>query len=164
MCESSPLKLHAPDVTSMRAIGAALASALARTTGPITIALEGELGAGKTTLVGAILKAFGFAGHARSPTYTLVEPYELADRAIYHLDLYRLTDPYEMEPLGLRDLQGPSAIFLIEWPDRAAGMLPPLDLTIEIGYADEAGRDIGVSAHSERGRTLLLALTVLTKA
>lgn len=147
----------------MADIGQALASALARLRGPITITLEGELGAGKTTLVGALLRAFGFEGYVRSPTYTLVEPYELGRHSIYHLDLYRLTDPHEVEPLGLRDLQGPASIFLIEWPDRAGGMLPPVDLAIGIHYAEEDGRDLEVTAYSERGETLRLALTALTK-
>lgn len=162
MRESDSITLHASDVESMQAVGTALAQTLVQTPGAATITLEGELGAGKTTLVAAVLKAFGFIGHVRSPTYTLIEPYELAGRSIHHLDLYRLTDPREVEPLGLRDLQGPDSILLIEWPDRGAGMLPSTDLAIVIRYAPQ-GRTLTVSAPSEYGRNLLLALTALTK-
>lgn len=147
----------------MRAIGAALAAALAATDAPFVIALEGELGAGKTTLVGALLNAFGFAGHARSPTYTLIEPYELRDRAIYHLDLYRLTDPREVDALGLRDLQDPRSVLLIEWPERGAGALPPIDVRVLIQYAPDGGRLLTLSGVSESGRNVLLAYSAAAK-
>lgn len=147
----------------MRALGATLAAALATIDLPLVIALEGELGAGKTTLVGALLNAFGFAGHARSPTYTLIEPYTLSGRAIHHLDLYRLTDPREVDALGLRDLQEPRSILLIEWPERGAGALPPIDLRISIRYAVGDGRVLALSANSEAGRNVLLAYTAPAK-
>jgi tRNA threonylcarbamoyladenosine biosynthesis protein TsaE len=159
--ESNSLTFAAPDVESMRTLGAAIAQALASAQTHLTIALDGELGAGKTTLVGAVLNAMGFAGHARSPTYTLIEPYELAGRRIYHLDLYRLVDPQEVEPLGLRDLQDSDSVFLIEWPERGAGMLPPIDLKISIRYAGESGRSVTLESGSASGRALLpvIALT-----
>lgn len=147
----------------MRAIGATLAAAIAPIDAPLVIALEGELGAGKTTLVGAILKAFGFTGHARSPTYTLIEPYELGGRAIYHLDLYRLTDPREVDALGLRDLQEPRSVTLIEWPERGAGALPPIDVRISIGYDAGGGRVLTLEPGSEPGRNVLLANTAAAK-
>lgn len=147
----------------MRAIGAALAAALATTDVPLVLALEGELGAGKTTLVGALLDAFGFAGHARSPTYTLIEPYELDGRAIYHLDLYRLVDPREVDALGLRDLQEPRSILLIEWPERGAGRLPAIDIRVSIAYDVAAGRRLALTAESDPGRNVLLAFTAAAK-
>ncbi len=147
----------------MRAIGTALAAALATVRAPLVVALEGELGAGKTTLVGALLNAFGLAGHARSPTYTLIEPYELAGRAIYHLDLYRLADPREVDALGLRDLQEPGSLLLIEWPERGEGALPPIDLWIAIRYAADHGRIVSLSAASETGGNVLLAYTAVAK-
>jgi tRNA threonylcarbamoyladenosine biosynthesis protein TsaE len=147
----------------MRAIGAALAAALATVEAPLVVALAGELGAGKTTLVGALLNAFGFTGHARSPTYTLIEPYELDGRAIYHLDLYRLADPREVEALGLRDLQEPRSILLIEWPERGAGALPPIDVRISIRYAAVGGRVLALSAESDPGRNVLLAYAAAAK-
>lgn len=154
--------LIAPDVEAMRAIGAAIAAALVQIRTPVTITLDGELGAGKTTLVGAVLNAFGFAGHARSPTYTLIEPYHLAGRSIYHLDLYRLVDPQEVEPLGLRDLLESGSIFLIEWPERGAGMLPCPDLAISIRYEGGKGRALSVQSSSPAGESMRLALVALT--
>jgi tRNA threonylcarbamoyladenosine biosynthesis protein TsaE len=161
--ESSPLELQAADVQAMRMIGAALARALESVDAPFVIAFDGELGAGKTTLVGALLNALGFAGHARSPTYTLIEPYEIAGRAVYHLDLYRLTDPREVDALGLRDLQEQRSLFLIEWPERGKGALPPADLTVSIRYAEGGGRSLRLTAGSNSGAHVLLACAAAAK-
>jgi tRNA threonylcarbamoyladenosine biosynthesis protein TsaE len=120
------------------AFGARLAQALGRR--PAVIALRGELGAGKTTLVRGLLRALGHTGAVRSPTYTLLEPYERVDPPVVHLDLYRLSDPEELEYLGLRDLLDRPGWMLIEWPERAAGALPPPDLVIEIEHAGHARR------------------------
>jgi tRNA threonylcarbamoyladenosine biosynthesis protein TsaE len=155
--------LHAPDVDAMRAIGLGIANGIRNTNSPLVMSLEGELGAGKTTLVGGLLNALGFSGHARSPTYTLVEPYELAGRSIYHLDLYRLLDPREVEALGLRDLLQPLAVLLIEWPDRGSGALPPFDLAIDIEYAPRSGRQLTLRGNSPGGRTVLESVTSVTK-
>ena len=157
------MEICAPDVAAMRAIGASLARALLATETPFVVALHGELGAGKTTLVGALLHAFGFPGHVRSPTYTLIEPYELAGRFVYHLDLYRLVDTNEVEPLGLRELQTPNSIFLIEWPERGEGALPPIDLAVFIRYEVSAGRRLTIEARSKNGQDALLALTAAAK-
>jgi tRNA threonylcarbamoyladenosine biosynthesis protein TsaE len=163
--ESALTAIVAPDVESMRSIGASVAHGLAAVDESIVVALEGELGAGKTTLVGGILNALGVRGHVRSPTYTLIEPYELSDRVLYHLDLYRLADPREVEPLGLRDLLLPRTIVLIEWPERGAGVLPPVDLTIRIQYRHEheAGRRIELQWHSPAGRRVAQALEATAK-
>jgi tRNA threonylcarbamoyladenosine biosynthesis protein TsaE len=161
--ESDSLTLAAPGVESMHALGAVIARGVAAARTHLTIALDGELGAGKTTLVSAVLNALGFGGHARSPTYTLIEPYELAGRRIYHLDLYRLVDPQEVEPLGLRDLSDSDSVFLIEWPEKGAGMLPPIDLNISIRYAGENGRSLTLEALSASGRALL-SVIALTKS
>ena len=128
MREPSSLALSVPDVSAMRSIGASLAHALREVDAPFVVTLQGELGAGKTTLVGALLNAMGFVGSAKSPTYTLIEPYVLADRDVYHLDLYRLTDPLEMEALAIRDLLVPRSVLLIEWPERGQGARPTADL------------------------------------
>ncbi len=137
----------------MQEVGRALAQAIESLDAPFIIALEGELGAGKTTLVGGILRSFGIAGPIRSPTYTLIEPYEAQLRPLYHLDLYRLNDPGEVEPLGVRDLITGRAVLLIEWPSRAAGSIPASDLWIDISYPAEGtqGRQLRLTPHSPSG-------------
>lgn len=143
----------------MRSLGAGLGRALLVPSGrALIIAIQGDLGAGKTTFVGGVLNALGFGGAARSPTYTLIEPYETATRRIFHLDLYRLADPREVEALGLRDLLTADAALLVEWPERGAGILPAADLTIVIRYVDAAGpdtRDVEICAHGSAGEPLL---------
>jgi tRNA threonylcarbamoyladenosine biosynthesis protein TsaE len=139
---------HCPDADAQAAFGAALARACPP---GCVVHLHGDLGAGKTTLVRGFLRARGHDGPVRSPTYTLIEPYELAGGAVYHLDLYRLGDPEELEYLGLRDLLGGEATLLIEWPERGEGWLPAPDLVVAIAHC-AAGRDITVSALSEAGR------------
>lgn len=142
----------------MRAVGHALGHALIGTgEDALVIAVEGELGAGKTTLVSGVLRAAGIAGPVRSPTYTLIEPYESSGRLIYHLDLYRLADPGEVEALGVRDLLTSSAVLLIEWPSRGRGRLPAADLSVEIQYsaAPSAGRLLTLLAGSAAGDKLV---------
>ena len=100
--------------------------------------LQGDLGAGKTTLVRGLLRAAGYRGAVRSPTYTLMEPYELAKFRLYHFDLYRLEYPDELEFIGGRDYLGDAAIRMLEWPERAAGWLPPADLLIRMQVVGNA--------------------------
>jgi tRNA threonylcarbamoyladenosine biosynthesis protein TsaE len=123
----------------------------------LVVYLQGDLGTGKTTLTRGLLAGLGHEGAARSPTYTLLEPYELADRRLYHLDLYRLGDPEELEYLGLRDLLAEDAIWMVEWPERGLGVLPPADLRISIAYAAD-GRQLRISAETGSGQALLDAL------
>jgi tRNA threonylcarbamoyladenosine biosynthesis protein TsaE len=123
----------------------------------LVVYLQGDLGTGKTTLTRGLLAGLGHEGAARSPTYTLLEPYELADRRLYHLDLYRLGDPEELEYLGLRDLLAEDAIWMVEWPERGLGVLPPADLRISIAYAAD-GRQLRISAETASGQALLDAL------
>jgi tRNA threonylcarbamoyladenosine biosynthesis protein TsaE len=120
---------------------------------PSVIYLEGDLGAGKTTLVRGVLRGLGYRGSVRSPTYTLLEPYELPVMRLYHLDLYRLSDPQELEYLGLRDLLDEQSLLLVEWPERGKGTLPPPDLRIRIDHAGE-GRNLELVAESPRAQTL----------
>lgn len=157
MREPAPAILNVPTPDHMRAVGDAIARAIDDVGGPFIVALEGELGAGKTTLVGGILRAYGVAGPVRSPTYTLIEPYEIGGKRIYHLDLYRLLDPGEVEPLGIRDLLSEAPVLFVEWPSRAAGALPAFDLTIGIDYlsAGGDGRRVAFHPHSPSGANVV---------
>lgn len=134
------LSSHSADQT--RALGAALGKAIARrnsTETALTIALNGELGAGKTTFVGGLLRALGVTGTVRSPTYTLIEPYEISFGTVYHLDLYRLADARELEMLALRDLLQPGSVLLVEWAEKGRQELPLADLTLTLRYPKSGG-------------------------
>jgi tRNA threonylcarbamoyladenosine biosynthesis protein TsaE len=148
------LSFHAPDADAQEALGRALATALG---GQGVVYLQGDLGAGKTTLTRGILRGYGHAGNVKSPTYTLVEPYELDHITAHHFDLYRLTDPEELELLGIRDYCRPDTLSIIEWPDRGQPFLPPADLTITI-RVDTDGRELEFVAHNEKGEAVLTAL------
>ncbi len=122
--------------------------------GPICVALQGELGAGKTSWVRAMLQGSGYPGRVVSPTYTLLEPYTVGEFTILHLDLYRLSDPGELEFLGLEDMVAPLTIICAEWPERGEGVLPSPDLELQFSYRGE-GRQLRILAFSEPGRQWL---------
>lgn len=142
------------DADATERCGAALARALSR---PCVVYLEGDLGAGKTTLVRGLLRALGHAGSVKSPTYTLVEPYEVAGGTVYHLDLYRLNDPEELEFLGVRELGTGAAVVLVEWPARGAGFLPPADMILALAVHGE-GRRARFEARTTRGADMIAHL------
>lgn len=124
------------------AIGAELARTRPRRRESLTVVyLTGDLGAGKTTLARGFLHALGVAGIVHSPSYNLMDVYDTHTGAVVHLDLYRMRDSSELEPLGLRDEARPGALWLIEWPERGEGWLPPADLviTLAVGSGAEAG-------------------------
>jgi tRNA threonylcarbamoyladenosine biosynthesis protein TsaE len=146
--------LTLPDENATLALGAALA---ARLEPGLLIALRGELGAGKTTLVRGLLRALGYAGRVKSPTYTLVEVYELSRLSLYHFDFYRFHDPSEWIDAGFRDMFSGQGICLVEWPERARGQLPPADVDIALEVT-EPGRTATLTASSPAGERLLAAL------
>ncbi|MDX1733165.1 MAG: tRNA (adenosine(37)-N6)-threonylcarbamoyltransferase complex ATPase subunit type 1 TsaE [Halioglobus sp.] len=146
--------LFAADESSMVAIGAALAAACEA---GLVLFLEGELGMGKTTLARGFVQALGHDGAVKSPTYTLVEPYEMEDRSVYHFDLYRLGDPEELELMGIRDYFGENSVCLVEWPGRGLGVLPGPDIVIRI-VSEGSGRRLALEAATDRGRSVLARL------
>jgi tRNA threonylcarbamoyladenosine biosynthesis protein TsaE len=148
------VKIFAADEAAMQDIGLRLAQAL---NGPGIIFFQGDLGAGKTTLVRSLLRGLGFQGKVKSPTYTLIEPYPLGQLTVYHLDLYRLASADELEWIGIRDLVDGNELLLVEWPEQGEGALPPPDLVVVIDYRD-AGRQLDLRATSTRGRQWLAAM------
>lgn len=128
----------------------------------IVIYLEGPLGAGKTTFSRGFLRGFGYAGKVKSPTYTLVEPYEFPHQTIYHFDLYRLQDPHELEEIGIDEYFTAESICLIEWPDKGVPLLPAADLTCVLSFAEE-GRDMQIKAHTPRGEKILKNISLMIK-
>lgn len=112
--------------------------------------LSGELGAGKTTFARALLQALGVGERVKSPTYSLIESYRAGELDIHHLDLYRLADPGELEWLGVSELWDAAALVLIEWPERAAGAMPPADLVLRLAHS-AAGRTLVAEAPTPRG-------------
>ena len=146
-----------PDEAATLAFGHALAG-ICKGRGFIT--LQGELGSGKTTLSRALIQALGHKGAVKSPTYTLVEPYELESCRVLHYDLYRLNDPEELHFLGLRDNLGPDTLTLIEWPERGEGWLPKPDLAISLAVVNN-GRELSWQDQTEAGMAMSQALSHL---
>ena len=116
----------------------------------LVLHLSGELGSGKTTLVRGLLRELGFEGRAKSPTYTLVEPYALSRLHLYHFDFYRFRDRSEWLSSGFREHFSGETLCVVEWPERAGDLLPPADLEIRLSYR-EAGRSAELASHSPRG-------------
>jgi tRNA threonylcarbamoyladenosine biosynthesis protein TsaE len=120
-----------------------------------TVELEGPLGAGKTTFVRHLLRALGVQGRIKSPTYAVLEPYEVDGMAVSHLDFYRFADPREWDDAGLRDVFGAPGLKLAEWPSRARDALPLPDLRITIEPRDDDAREVRLDAYTARGAELV---------
>lgn len=144
--------LALPDEAATERLGARLAAALPRLR---LLYVRGPLGAGKTTLVRGLLRALGHADAVKSPTFTLVEPYAFGSYTVYHFDLYRLEDPEELEFLGMRDYLQGNDVCVVEWPERAGGVLPLPDLDVMIRPNNKRGRSVQLEAHTQAGEALL---------
>jgi len=142
------------DAPAMEALGQKLASL---SPPGCKLFLQGELGAGKTTLVRGFLRGHGYEGIVKSPTYTLIEPYQLNDLEIFHFDLYRINDPEELESIGLRDYFSGSGICLLEWPEKGAALLGSPDVFIQIQYQDDQ-RKVSLEAKTSVGNDIISSL------
>jgi tRNA threonylcarbamoyladenosine biosynthesis protein TsaE len=152
------LVMHLPSAGDTELLGAALACSV-----PVpvdlgaVVYLHGDLGAGKTTCVRAMLRSLGIGRQVRSPTYTLVESYTAPGLTCVHVDLYRLNGAGEVEGLGLRDVAGPGCLLLVEWPERGGAWLPRPDVELRLEY-EEDGRRASLSSCSKRGEDWLRVL------
>lgn len=142
-----------PDEAATLRLGAALAESARN---GLVLHLVGDLGAGKTTLVRGLLGALGYRGRVKSPTYTLVEPYDLSRLYFYHFDFYRFKDKSEWLSSGFREHFGPEALCVVEWPEKAGEAIAPPDLEIRLGYA-ATGREARLDARSPQGEAWLAA-------
>jgi tRNA threonylcarbamoyladenosine biosynthesis protein TsaE len=148
---AGPRSLFLSDEAATLALGNQLAQVLES---GMFVALSGNLGSGKTTLTRGVLRGLGFAGKVKSPTYTLVELYNLSRLDLYHFDLYRFNDPQEWLDAGFGDYFEPRHLCLVEWPERAGGLLPVPDLEISLNVEDD-GRRIRIAAETEHGNRCL---------
>ncbi len=151
--------LTLPDEAATATLGCAIAQWIAQHGEVIAqrgfvLWLKGDLGAGKTALVRALLRALGVTGPVKSPTFTLLEPYVVSSLNFYHFDFYRLSEAAEFDAAGFRELFGAGNVCAIEWPDRAMGRLPTADLTVALQVKDD-GRAAQCSATSEAGAQCL---------
>jgi tRNA threonylcarbamoyladenosine biosynthesis protein TsaE len=153
---SGTLELHLPDEAATLALGARLARALQP---GLYIELLGDLGAGKTTLVRGLLRALGYQGRVKSPTFTLLEHYSVLRFNLYHFDLYRFEDPEEWLDAGFREHFNRDSVCLVEWPQKAAGCLPRADVTVRLAIVDQgAGRQATLLPHTPSGKQCLAML------
>ena len=150
------LKIELPNAAATEQFAQQLAAALPGYAAGWMILLQGELGSGKSSVARAMLHALGHTGTVPSPTYTLVEPYKLAQYTVYHIDLYRIVSGDELEFLGWSDLH--DGLMLVEWPERAAGLEKDADIRVALSYAGD-GRAVELSALSARGHAMLSTIS-----
>jgi tRNA threonylcarbamoyladenosine biosynthesis protein TsaE len=144
--------VHWSDETATERFARTLAQQVAQPSLDGCIALHGDLGAGKTTLVRHLLRSLGVTGRVKSPTYAVVEPYQVAAGAVWHFDFYRFSDPREWEDAGFRDLFAAPGLKLCEWPERVSGLLPAIDLDVHLQAVDEHQREVTLTAHTPRAK------------
>lgn len=149
--------IHLPNEAATLALGARLADALRP--GDLLFLL-GDLGAGKTTLARGLLHALGYQQAIKSPSYTIVEPYQQPGKLVYHFDLYRLSDPEELMDIGLTDYLSEDALIMVEWPQKAQILLPQPTLECHLRNVSD-GREATLTAHGERAAQLLKACATL---
>lgn len=146
--------MHLPDEAATRALGARLAHVLSP---GLALYLHGDLGSGKTTLARGLIQGLGYEGWVKSPTYALVELYTVSRLHLYHFDFYRFRDPKEWRDAGFSEYFNDASICLVEWPEKAAGLLPAADLDITLEFADD-GRDLSIRAGTKSGKACLRRL------
>lgn len=151
MCKTEWLDDEEATVAAGRKLAAAVSATRPER---VIVYLNGDLGAGKTTFARGFLQGLGHEGRVPSPTYTLVEPYEFERHTVYHIDLYRLADPAEVDDLALTDLTGPGVVMLIEWPERGHGRIAPPDLELTLAL-DGDGRSLQHEPRTAVGKCLL---------
>ena len=163
----APLAFDLPDSGATESLGRALAKTFPGAERRVGVGvgaivyLRGELGSGKTTCARSLLHALGVMAPVRSPTYTLVDTYGVADLICVHVDLYRVQTTAEVEELGLRDMTGPGYLMLIEWPEKGGAAVPPADLVVQLTYRGDA-RSAALGAVSESGKAWLAKLSIDT--
>jgi tRNA threonylcarbamoyladenosine biosynthesis protein TsaE len=156
-----PLSFDLPDSDATEILGKALAKSFPGAAVGAVVHLRGELGSGKTTCARALLHALGVTAIVRSPTYTLVDTYSVADLTCVHVDLYRVQTTGEVEELGLRDMTGPGYLMLIEWPEKGGAAAPPADLYVQLVYEGDA-RAAALGGATAGGRAWLAKLAIDT--
>lgn len=158
---------HWPDEAACQRTAEQLADALGpvlQQGGSAIIELQGTLGAGKTTFTRHLLRAMGVTGRIKSPSYAVVEPHETTTGVAHHFDFYRFNDPQEWEDAGFRDIFAAPGLKLVEWPDKAAGLMPAADLVLAITPDTESSRTVTATAVSPKARVWLQKLTDFTQA
>lgn len=152
------LKIHLSEESATQSVGELLAQCVRA---PLNLAFNGPLGAGKSTLIRALLRKLGVQGSIKSPTYALVEPYSLSNYFVYHFDFYRFFDENEWEDSGFRDYFNPHSICLVEWAEKAGRVLPPMDLEISMSYdiqSPQSGRTLHIQSCSPSGHEIVKQL------